>query len=210
MGVWDYLPPPAEFFQEWSNLVYDRILSWHKASWRPTLCTPFVKEEEHKAVFAKSDDKKKGPLSRNSTNYLFFIIIRNLHLWLPVVNNFVNNPWEKPLTSVLIRPLVFRWILAGVQHEWFFCKVLSLRKWHLVWSISWALTLSKISRSFAFLLLEGGWVKCIGGQGVSMVSTDPGEPSSIFSSNIIFSMTVHCFCFSSSFLLLLKQRWITF
>lgn len=61
MGVWDYLPPVEEFFQEWSNLVHDRILSWHKASWKPTLHTHFVNEEEHKVLFAKSDVKNRTP-----------------------------------------------------------------------------------------------------------------------------------------------------
>lgn len=61
MDVQDYLPPAEEFFQEWSNLVHDRILSWHKASWRPALHTHLLNEEEHKSVFAKSDVKKQGP-----------------------------------------------------------------------------------------------------------------------------------------------------
>lgn len=61
MGVWDYIPAAEEFFQEWSNLVHGRILSWLKASWKPTLPTHFVKEEEHKAVFAKSDVKRQNP-----------------------------------------------------------------------------------------------------------------------------------------------------
>lgn len=61
--------------------------------------------------------QKTESLSRNSTNYLFFLITRNLHLWLPLVYHLINNPWEKPLTHVLIWPLVFRWVLIGVQLE---------------------------------------------------------------------------------------------
>lgn len=52
-------PLQKNFYQEGSNLVHGRILSWHKASWKPALHTHLLNEEEHKAVFAKSDVKNQ-------------------------------------------------------------------------------------------------------------------------------------------------------
>lgn len=108
-GCLGLCPPAEEFFQEWNNLVHGGTVSWHKASWKPTLRTHFVNEErEAQGYVCEVRCQKTGPPSKNYANDPVFLITRNLHLWLPLVYYLVNNPWEKHLTRALIRPLVFR------------------------------------------------------------------------------------------------------
>lgn len=104
--------PAKESFQEWNNLVDGRTVSSRHARRKPAL-HEWKEAQGYICKLRRQKNRTWVKLYKRPS----FPNHREPTPLIALVYYLVNNPWWKHLTGALIRPLVFRWVLAGIQLE---------------------------------------------------------------------------------------------